>query len=321
MIVASLSGALRTALAALVLAGFLSPAQGQDTREAATAAAVSTLSSTGAGPLGRGALYRVRHNRNTAWLFGTVHVGMPGFAPLGPEVYTALAQARRLVLELDVRNEAPLQVALERHGLYADGEHVAQHIAPATLARLDQTLAQRGMPLERVARMKPWLLANLLLSLDLDRHGYRRQHGAEYLLLAAAPDKPVAELESALYQMSLFDAMAPPLQEAYLRETLDALDSGQALNKARALIHAWADADRATLEKLWEESLAERSAMAEFMHTVLLDARNPAMADKIEALLREEGGSFVGVGLLHLIGDNGLPALLKRRGYTVEKVY
>jgi uncharacterized protein YbaP (TraB family) len=30
---------------------------------------------------------------------------------------------------------------------------------------------------------------------------------------------------------------------------------------------------------------------------------------------------FIGVGLLHLLGANGLPELLAQRGYLVERVY
>jgi uncharacterized protein YbaP (TraB family) len=45
------------------------------------------------------------------------------------------------------------------------------------------------------------------------------------------------------------------------------------------------------------------------------------MADHIERLMREDSVTFVGVGLLHLLGANGLPQLLAQRGYLVERVY
>ncbi len=57
------------------------------------------------------------------------------------------------------------------------------------------------------------------------------------------------------------------------------------------------------------------------MQQVLLARRNPAMAHKIELLLKSERASFVGVGLLHLVGEAGLPSLLRQRGYQVEKLY
>lgn len=45
------------------------------------------------------------------------------------------------------------------------------------------------------------------------------------------------------------------------------------------------------------------------------------MASKIEALLREDETTFVGGGLLHMVGETGVPILLRQRGYEVEKLY
>jgi uncharacterized protein YbaP (TraB family) len=51
----------------------------------------------------------------------------------------------------------------------------------------------------------------------------------------------------------------------------------------------------------------------------LNDDRNPALADKLAAL---HGGSpfFAGVGALHMIGTQALPALLRARGFQVERI-
>jgi uncharacterized protein YbaP (TraB family) len=45
------------------------------------------------------------------------------------------------------------------------------------------------------------------------------------------------------------------------------------------------------------------------------------MASSIEAIMRDDQVAFVGVGLLHLIGSNGVPQLLRQRGYEVEQVF
>ena len=47
----------------------------------------------------------------------------------------------------------------------------------------------------------------------------------------------------------------------------------------------------------------------------LSDSRNPAMADKLAAALAQPGFLFVAVGIDHLLGDTGVPALLEQRGY------
>jgi hypothetical protein len=52
----------------------------------------------------------------------------------------------------------------------------------------------------------------------------------------------------------------------------------------------------------------------------LLNDRNGPMADKIARLHRGQGGLFVAVGSLHMVGPQGLPALLAARGFTVTRV-
>ncbi|HEY0847673.1 MAG TPA: TraB/GumN family protein [Noviherbaspirillum sp.] len=271
----------------------------------------------------RGTLYRVRHQGSTTYLFGTIHVGKPAFFPLGPEVTGALSRASKLVLEIDIRNNAPFQTALQKHGIYPDDDTIDRHISAETLALLREALQRAGIDYARVRHMKPWLIANMLVGVDLEQRGYQRRHGTEVFLLSLADreTKAVQELETAEYQMSLFDSMSDRMQEQYLRENLAELRDGVAIRKAQALIDAWANANGDALEGLMRESLQERTISSEFMHRVLLDKRNPEMAGKIEDLLRNEETTFVGVGLMHMIGETSVPTLLRQRGYEVEKLY
>jgi uncharacterized protein len=271
----------------------------------------------------RGTLYRVRHAGNTTYLFGTIHVGKPAFFPLEDEVTRALSRASKLVLEIDIRKPEPFQLALNKHGIYPAGETIDSHLSPATLVQLKQALQAASIQFDNVKHMKPWLLANMLVGLDLERNGYQRGYGIEAFLLSLADkqSKDVRELESAEYQMSLFNSMPDAMQEQYLRENLAELGDGNALKKAQALIDAWENANGDAAEAFMRESLSEKTTSSEFTQRVLLDKRNPEMASKIEKLLQEDETSFVGVGLLHMVGETSVPKLLRQRGYEVEKLY
>src|SRR3546814_809833 len=93
--------------------------------------------------------------------------------------------------------------------------------------------------------MKPWMVANLLLIKELERHGYPTEQGIEmyFLSLAKQQQKSVDELETADYQLSLFDGMNAVQQEAYLRESMADLADGSTLKKSLALLQAWRNAD------------------------------------------------------------------------------
>lgn len=45
------------------------------------------------------------------------------------------------------------------------------------------------------------------------------------------------------------------------------------------------------------------------------------MAGKLDGLLKRESNTMAAVGLLHLIGKDSLPVLLRAKGLKVEQVY
>lgn len=269
-----------------------------------------------------GALFRISRAGEMAYLFGTIHVGATSFYPLAPRVSEALAQASQLVLELDTRAEGAFERAVAMHASYRDGDHIRNHVSADTLRRLVKALHAAGIPLSDVGHLKPWLLANMLTGLALEQGGFERAHGNESFLIDAvqARGASLAELESADYQLALFDTLGDAHAESYLREALDDLGSGTALTKARAVIAAWTSGDADALEALIPDTIGAGTVTADFTRRTLLGRRNPEMAQRIEHIMKDGKVSFVGVGLLHLLGANGLPQLLSQRGYQVERM-
>jgi uncharacterized protein YbaP (TraB family) len=271
---------------------------------------------------GQGVLYKVTRGASTAYLFGTVHVGTPAFSPLTPEVRQALGQSHELVLELDTRAADAFTQAVLAHGSYAKGEQISNFVAPATMQRLTAALHAVGMTVASVAHLKPWLIANILMGLELQRSGFERAQGNESVLLeyAQAHGTAVTELESADYQLALFDTLGAAQAESYLLESLAALADGSALRKARATIAAWASGHSAALDALMADAVDGDGVVTAFTRDVLLARRNPDMAARIAHIMEGGKTAFVGVGLLHLLGADGLPRLLSQRGYLVERL-
>lgn len=271
----------------------------------------------------RGMLYRVDYRGNTSYLFGTVHVGQTSFYPLEPQVTRALSEAGKLVIEVDIRDTAALQQAIVRHGIYPDGQTIAQHLSADSMKKLQLALQRAGIPLASIARMKPWMAVNMLIMDEMARSGFPIEQGIElyFLALAKTQNKTVQGLETADYQLALFDSMKGEQQEEYLKENLAELADGQAMKKGLRLITAWQGADSKALEAALLEIQNDPSTSARFMQRVMLDQRNPNMAKQIETLLKNDKTSFVAVGALHLLGNKGVPALLQQRGYQVQKLY
>lgn len=271
----------------------------------------------------QGAFFKVSRAGQTSYLFGTIHVGAKSFYPLAPEVSEALAGANRLVVELGTRANDAFQQAVALHGSYPAGVHIRDHVSADTLARLTEALHAAGITVSSVSHLKPWLLANILMGLELERNGFERINGNEFVLLAQAQARgtAVAELESADYQLSLFDTLSDADSERYLRESLAELANGSSLRKAKATIAAWNSGDHAALEALIPDVVEGGTVMSDFTRRMLLAKRNPEMAARIESLMQDGKTTFIGVGVLHLLGADSLPRLLAQRGYQVERVY
>ncbi|WP_229496558.1 TraB/GumN family protein [Massilia polaris] len=268
-------------------------------------------------------MFRIARDGEMAYLFGTIHVGARSFYPLAPQVSRALADSSQLVLELDTRANGAFELAVRKHASYPAGDHIRNHVSPDTLRRLTAALHAVGIPLSGVGHMKPWLLANMLIGIELERSGFQRTHGNESFLLdtVQARGARLVELESADYQLSLFDTLGDASAESYLREALDDLSSGMSLKKARAVIDAWRSGDADALDALLTDTIGAGTVTSDFTRRTLLDRRNPEMAQRIEHIMKDGKVSFVGVGLLHVLGANGLPQLLSQRGYQVERLY
>ncbi|MDY7576408.1 TraB/GumN family protein [Actimicrobium sp. CCI2.3] len=269
----------------------------------------------------RGTLYRATQQDHTVWLFGTVHVGQASFYPLEPIVMRALAEADQLVLELDPTDQPALQAAFARHATLVPPQTIGQVLSTETQRQLQQVLDRLGVMPSAVAGMQPWAIANLLLATTLERSGYAREQGIETYLQQHAPGKPVVALESADYQLGLFDELDATQQEQYLLECLESLLNGKSAQQAATMMDAWGRADGAALQRLIEEELAESTVTAHFTRRVLLDQRNPRLAASIARLGQHGTTQFVAIGLLHLTGPDSVPSLLARRGYRVEKIY
>lgn len=272
----------------------------------------------------RGALFKVEGAGHTLYLFGTIHVGAADFYPLEPRVTAALQRASVLALEVDAEADpAAAARALQRHGLYADGRTAADDIAPAFRPRLAHLLRQYGIAPQAVAPMKPWLLASVLALGEYAAHGYQASLAVDTYLArqARARQIRVVQLESAAGQMALFGRMTAAEQGRFLEDGINAIEDPQQASQAVAMVQAWRGADAAALEDLARQAAADDSFAGRFVQKVLLDERNPSLAEGIAALLASERDSVAAIGVLHLIGADSVPLLLQRRGLRVERMY
>ncbi|MRW85022.1 TraB/GumN family protein [Pseudoduganella sp. FT26W] len=274
----------------------------------------------GAAP-NRGALFKVQQGGHTLYLFGTIHVGARDFYPLEPRLAGLLKNAPALALEIDpLGDPQQLARAVQQHGLAAKG---APALAPAWRQRLDRLLQQYNIEPQTVAAMKPWLLASLLTVSEFAAQGYEASLAVDAHLSKQAHDagQKIVELESADSQMALFDQMSAAEQLVFLQEAIEGIEDKEQAYQAREIADAWRHADVKALEALALKAEQDQTFSGRFVQKVLLEGRNPALADGMVKLMARENNSVAAIGVLHLIGKTSVPELLRKRGLTVERIY
>lgn len=271
----------------------------------------------------RGALFTVTDKGNTLYLYGTIHAGKPDYYPLEPRIGKALAGAPTLALEVDMTGKpGAVAAAFTQYGLFAAGSPGYAGLPAERRARLEAALAQQGVNLAAVAQFKPWMLATMLAVKDVAKLGYDPALGVDAHLASLARGKArIAELESAQYQAALLDRLPMETQWKLLEETLAHMASGRQLREARALFEAYERADQEALDAIARRIESDDSVSGKFIREVILIERNGPMADKLAALLARENNAVAAIGLLHLLGKQGVPELLRARGLQVKRVY
>jgi uncharacterized protein YbaP (TraB family) len=269
----------------------------------------------------RGLFYEVHGGAATVYLLGTLHVGKPEFYPLDAATNQALTEAKKLYLEVNLADSAALSKTVGEIAVYPEGQSLARALPPELMTKVDAALQRYQLPRESALRMKPWMLGQTLLLLEAARHGYDAAYATEiYLLgLAAGQHKEVLGLETLSEQFALFDRMPAAEQQRFLDEILTTLDTPQIGDYLDGLVGAWAQADARGIELALQRERSEPTAFARDVLPQLIDERNRTMAGKIAAIAQSGTTSFVAVGALHLVGEDGIVEQLRRRGFAVRE--
>jgi uncharacterized protein len=275
-------------------------------------------------PQQRGALFKVQQGGHTLYLFGTMHVGLPQFYPLEPVLSGAIDRASTLALEIDpTRDPAAIARVMQEQGMFAPGSAGYKDMPPQLKARLERVLKERHMEMAAVASLKPWLLATVLAMGEFAQQGYRADLAVDTHLatLVHAHALPVTELESAGAQLALFSRMSLADQWRFLEDSIDSIETGKQGVQVREIVDAWSNADQAALEGISERAAQDATFSGQFIQHVMLEERNGPLADKLAQLLSREANCVAAIGVLHLVGKNSVPAMLRAHGAKVERVY
>lgn len=249
------------------------------------------------------------------WIVGTVHALPPGTRWRRPAIDAALAQADRLVLEIGQPLDST--VAGEALGRLAFTEGLpppSQRIHPQFRADLAKVYRQLSLNDAQFKDQESWAVALQIAAIGGIRNGMDPDSGVEPELRKAIGRRPVEGLETLDGQFGVFDGLPARAQTVLLEQV--AVEAADNTEDDRDMMALWLRGD--------ELGIARESSTGFLADPVIRDAlltgRNRRWADEIDTMLKAGARPFIAVGAAHVAGADGLPRMLKARGWTVKRV-
>lgn len=264
----------------------------------------------------RNFLWEATHDGGKAYVMGSIHMLKPEHYPLDPDILAAYEESEVLAVEINLKEIPPekLFMMFMKSGNYTKGETLYDNVSEKTRRKAEEI----DVDLRSYGAFRPWFAA---IWLQLDRFtqmGLQEKLGVDkyFMDLAARDGKPIKQLETAEFQLNLFNGMSEEHQEMFLYLTLVELENIE--TEFSDLIKAWLSGDAEGFEKVFFRGFDEYPELAPVADRIIFD-RNKDMTEKVLEYLSTDQTHFVIVGAGHLVGPKGILERLKEKGVRIEQ--
>ena len=270
-------------------------------------------------------LWRISGNglASPSYLFGTHHLTPLSILDRVPGLNEAFEATEQVVGELDLRDMEMLQMQIMQHAMMPEGVTYESLLSAEDIELLDSKLTSLlGAGIEHLGMFNPAMLMVTITtaiyqrdfpttaSVSLDEHFQQK---------ALARSRPVRALDTVEFQIyALFEASSIERQAERLMCMVRHPEMEiELLHQLHEIYYAF---DINGLYALMIESNESSPCPATDEELNALTRNRPLRnIEQLSAIINEKP-SFIAVGALHLPGEYGLIAGLRRAGFTVEPV-
>lgn len=263
-------------------------------------------------------VWRVQSDSSVLYLGGTVHLLRASDFPLPQEYDIAYEDSSKLVFETDLEsmNDLSVQASLMRKLSYDDGQSLKTVLNEEAYSALETYTASVGLPLPMLEKFKPGMIISTLQVLEFQKIGFTPMGvDAHFNALAQKDRKAIGQLETIDAQIGFLATMGEGNESEFILLSLK--DLADTANVMDDMIAAWRTGNNAGLSELFVKDMLVEAPK---VYESLLKRRNLDWLPQIETMLADENREFVLVGAAHLVGPDGLLALLEAKGYTVNQL-
>lgn len=253
-----------------------------------------------------------------SYLFGTHHLIDRSQIKSFDKILVVAGQADAVVGEMDMTDIASMQAKIMQ-GAIMSGKNIKEMINADDYTLVDNEFRQLiGAGLDQFGSFKPMMLQTLYTSMIYFRsqNMARQPEAVDVLFQNAAKtnNKLIIGLETLEQQTAImFDSLPLNRQAEILVKSVKEKQKGIDLYKQ--LNEAYLAGNLVKLAELDKED----DDLTPVERRPLYEGRNNNWTKQLPAMLAKQS-CFVAVGCMHLIGETGLLAQLKKAGYKVDAV-
>lgn len=268
-------------------------------------------------------------NLETAsYLFGTIHMIPADDYVLSSATQEAFDKCKKVVFEIDTEEMMnPVNMMGLLSKMYMNNDtSLADLLTDEEYKMVSNHFDNLGLPFVFLSKIKPMFLS-VLAGEDMENMDASKGFGfggddiksyeLELTARAKSQKKAIAGLETAEFQMSLFDSIPYSAQAQML---VDAIQSGKDTTNASdsafdQMIQLYLDQDIIGMQSMISD---DDTGIGNYEDLLLLK-RNRNWIPVIEGFAKENA-TFFAVGAGHLGGEEGVIALLRKVGYVLVPV-
>ena len=260
------------------------------------------------------AMWKVSDADSSVYLFGSIHLLTHPVQWRTPKFDAELKAADHVYFEVvfDEAAYATIGRMMLVEGRIRDGRTLWDLMTHDQAATLRDAIVASGLDPAAFERMQPWM-AEIMLSAGMVQGA---QVGVELQVDPEVEPERKRGLDTAAEQMGFFSTASEADQVTNLLASASQMAATGSGEMIEEMIDAWASGDTKSLDALNHNELGG----GEPRFDLLITQRNQRWVTKLEKLLADNDESLVIVGAGHLVGEGGVPELLRQAGYAVELV-
>lgn len=252
-----------------------------------------------------------------SYLFGTIHmIGREDFF-LTEATKASFGKAGQVVFEIDMEEMMDFTklMPLMMKAFMANDTTLSDLLSEEDYALVKGHFEEIGLPIMFLERIKPMFLSALggedMFSMGGGEDAEVVSYEMELMQMAQQRKLPIEGLETAEYQMSMFDSIPYKAQAEMLVRAIQSEDTGD--GQFARMVELYKNQDLQGMQAMMED---EASGIGGY-EDLLLVRRNRNWIPVMGELMKVKP-AFFAVGAGHLGGVEGVVALLREAGYSVK---